>query len=206
MAALTSVVTRWLTVPVPSTTAITSQSMWSLTESPIWLDASLKVSDASKQRWGYGNSVNRGGDGETNVRDAVFGAGGRYTDSTGTKVVFNTPETIAGYEWLKDVYTNPKWAPALPPGVNAWTDPSNNQAFLAGTVGYTRNGGTVFAQANTDQPDVAKDTFFVPVPLSPVLLTVNVDSSRLSSSAINVGCIRRRCRLRASTVPRPLSR
>jgi multiple sugar transport system substrate-binding protein len=133
-----------------------------------WLDAALKVSDASKQRWGYGNSVNRSGDGETNVRDVVFGAGGRYTDQSGTKVAFNSPETIAGYEWLKDVYTNQKWAPALPPGVNAWTDISNNQALLAGTIGFTRNGGTLFASANTDAPEIAKDMFFVPVPTSPV--------------------------------------
>ena len=39
------------------------------------------------------------------------------------------------------------------------------------------------------------------LPLSSVLVTVNVDSSLRSSSASNVGRIRRRCR--ASTVPRP---
>ena len=38
------------------------------------------------------------------------------------------------------------------------------------------------------------------LPLSSVLVTVNVDSSLRSSSASTVGCIRRRCR--AFTVPR----
>jgi multiple sugar transport system substrate-binding protein len=133
-----------------------------------WLDEALKISDANQKHWGWGNTVNRSGDGETNVHDAVFQAGGRYTDQSGDKVAFNSDETIAGYTWLKDLYTNPKWAPALPPGVNAWTDPSNNQAWLAGTIGFTSNAGTVFATAQRDKPDIAKDTYLVPQPSGPV--------------------------------------
>lgn len=133
-----------------------------------WLDEALKVSDPSKQRWGWGNTVNRSGDGETNVHDVVFQAGGRYTDESGTKVVFNSDETVAAYAWLKDLYTNPKWASALPTGVNAWTDPSNNQAWLAGTIGFTSNAGTLFATAQKDKPDIAKDTFLVSQPAGPV--------------------------------------
>ena len=41
-----------------------------------------------------------------------------------------------------------------------------------------------------------------PVPLSAVLVTVNVDSRRRPSSAITVGRIRGRWRCRASTIPR----
>jgi multiple sugar transport system substrate-binding protein len=132
-----------------------------------WLDEALKISDASKKQWGWGNTVNRSGDGETNVHDAVFQAGGNYIDASGNPA-FNSEETIAGYTWLKELYTSPKWAPALPPGVSNWTDPSNNQAWLAGTIGFTSNAGTVFAQAQRDKPDIGKDTYLVQQPSGPV--------------------------------------
>jgi multiple sugar transport system substrate-binding protein len=130
-----------------------------------WLDASLQVTDPSKKRWGWGKTVNTSGDGQTDVYEPVFGAGGRYTDETGTKVAFNSDATIAGFTWLNDLYKQgSKYAAALPPGVFGWSDPSNNAAWIAGVVGLTNNAGTVFAQANHDVPDVGKDTFLVPPP------------------------------------------
>jgi len=33
----------------------------------------------------------------------------------------------------------------------SWTDPTNNEAFLAGKLAYTQNGGTVYAKAVVDQ-------------------------------------------------------
>jgi multiple sugar transport system substrate-binding protein len=123
-----------------------------------WLDACLKVSDPSKKRWGWGNTVNRSGDGQTNVYSALFQAGARVTTAD-NKVAFNSDEAVAAYDWLKDLYTNPKWANALPPGVNAWTDPSNNEAYLAGTIGFSSNAGTMFATALSEKPDIAKDTY-----------------------------------------------
>jgi multiple sugar transport system substrate-binding protein len=134
-----------------------------------FLDASVKVSDASKKHWGWGRTVNRSGDGQTDVYVAVFGAGGRFTDETGTKVVFNSDATIAAYQWLYDLYgPNSKYAAALPPGVNGWTDPSNNQAWIAGTIGFTNNAGTLFAQSVKQVPDIAKDTYLVPPTTGPV--------------------------------------
>lgn len=132
-----------------------------------WLDASIKVTNADAKRWGYGNTVNRSGDGNTNVAVPVFGAGGRLTTAD-NKVAFNSPETIAGYEWLKEIYTNPKYLAAMPPGVNAWTDPSNNEAYLAGTIGFSSNGGTMFATAMARAKEVANDTHIVPHPSGPV--------------------------------------
>lgn len=134
-----------------------------------WLDAAVKVSDSSKKRWGWGRTVNRSGDGQTNVYEPVFGAGGRYTDSSGQKVVFNSDETVAGFQWLKDVYGSAsKYKAALPPGVDGWNDTSNNQALLAGTIGFTSNAGTLFAQAVKQEPDLAKDIFLVPPPTDPI--------------------------------------
>ena len=123
-----------------------------------WLEACLKVSDPSKKHWGWGNTVNRSGDGQTMVYSVLFQAGARVTTAD-NKVAFMSDETVAAYDWLKDVYTNPKWANALPTGVNAWTDPSNNEAYLADTIGFSGNAGTMFATAMKDKPDIAKDSW-----------------------------------------------
>lgn len=123
-----------------------------------WLDACLKLSDPSKKHWGWGNTVNRSGDGQTNVYSALWQSGARVTTAD-NKVAFYSDEAIAAYDWLKDVYTNPQWAPALPTGVNAWTDPSNNEAYLAGTIAFTSNAGTLFATAMKEKPDIAADTW-----------------------------------------------
>lgn len=123
-----------------------------------WLDACLKVSDPSKKRWGWGNTVNRSGDGQTNVYSALWQSGARVTTAD-NKVSFYSDEAIAAYDWLKDLYTNPKWANALPTGVNAWTDPSNNEAYLADTIGFSSNAGTMFATAMAQKPEIANDTW-----------------------------------------------
>jgi multiple sugar transport system substrate-binding protein len=131
-----------------------------------WLEAAVKVSNADQKRWGWGNTVNRSGDGNTNVRSVIYNAGGRITN-TENKVVFNSPETIAAYEWLKDVYTNKQWEPAMPPGINAWTDPSNNEAYLAGTIGFSSNGGTMIATAFATKREIVDDTLLIPHPTGP---------------------------------------
>ena len=134
-----------------------------------WKEAALQVSDASKRQWGWGETVNRSGDGETDVSWPWFEAGNRLTDETGTKVTFNSEGSIAAFNWLKDLYTNPKWKPMLPPGVLAWDDMGNNNAYAAGTIGFTNNAGTIFAAEMKTAPDtIGKDTFLVPQPAMPI--------------------------------------
>jgi multiple sugar transport system substrate-binding protein len=132
-----------------------------------WREHALKVTDPDKKRWGWGNTVNRSGDGNTNVRAHITKAGSRITTAD-NKVAFNSPETIAGYEWLKETYSDPKWARMLPPGINAWTDPSNNEAWLAGTIGFSSNAGTMIATSAVQAKDVYADAAAVPEPTGPV--------------------------------------
>ena len=48
----------------------------------------------------------------------------------------------------------------LPPGVLAWTDSSNNEAYLGEKLAYTQNGGTVYAKAVADGLPVAEKTVY----------------------------------------------
>jgi multiple sugar transport system substrate-binding protein len=140
----------------------------SLTDFDKVREAALKISQPDKEFWGWGMTANRSGDGDTAVRNAIFMWGGQITEETAQTVVLNKEpyrtNAIAGLNWLKDIYTSPKYASMLPPGVGGWTDPSNNEAWLGGKIGITNNAGTVFAKAVVDKNPVADDTYLIMQP------------------------------------------
>ncbi|GAB4187801.1 MAG: hypothetical protein Fur005_49440 [Roseiflexaceae bacterium] len=113
-------------------------------------DAALAASDPSKEMWGWGFTMNKSGDGHGFITDVIQAFGGRFVDETGEKVTFKSPETIAAVEWLRETYTSDKYKPMLPPGIESWTDTSNNEAFLAGKIAMTANAFSVYAKAKKD--------------------------------------------------------
>jgi len=137
------------------------------------LDACRAVSAPDQDFYGWGMTVNRSGDGESLVWNIIWQWGGALADPTGQYVTLFSPETIDAMAWLSDIYMNPANQGLTPPGVNSWTDPSNNEAWLAGKIAFTSNAGTLYAQSvvdNTTLPDgtVLKDvTDFIQVPLGP---------------------------------------
>jgi multiple sugar transport system substrate-binding protein len=133
-----------------------------------WRTACLNVSDPARQRWGWGATVTRSGDGEGVVMDVLLQSGGRFTDETGTNVVFDSPDTVAAFEWLRDTFTDRAFAPMLPRDVRGWNDEANNRAWVAGQIGFTLNAGTLLAQALGEHPAVGEDTFLVPQPIGAV--------------------------------------
>jgi len=128
-------------------------------------EAALAVSDPAANMWGWGMTVNRSGDGNGLVQAVIFRYGGHLQDESGQLVTFDSPETVAALEWLKETYTAEEYQPMLPPGVLSWTDPSNNEAFLAGQTAVTQNAGTVYAKAVLDQVPFADQIAFIPNPV-----------------------------------------
>lgn len=120
-------------------------------------DACMEISDPSKELWGWGMTINRGGDGNWMAARMLHAMGATWTDETGQYVTIDSPEAVQAVEWVVDTYTNPNWEKMLPPGVLSWTDPTNNEAFLGGKVAYTQNGGTVYAKAVVDQVPFVND-------------------------------------------------
>jgi multiple sugar transport system substrate-binding protein len=127
-------------------------------------ESCMKMSDPGAKLWGWGLTVNRSGDGESIAQQSVNQWGGQLTDKEGQIVTLNSPETVAGVRWLSDIYLDKKWEKMLPPGVNAWTDPSNNEAFLAGTIAWTSNAGTMYAKAVFDKVPFAGEIKNLPAP------------------------------------------
>jgi multiple sugar transport system substrate-binding protein len=122
-------------------------------------EAALAMSDPDARFWGWGNTPNQSGDGFGFLISVIQAFGGHYTDETGLIVQFDSPETLAAVEWLAETYDrNGKYAAMLPPGVESWGDISNNEAYLAGNIGYTHNAFSVYAQAKRDGNPVFPDT------------------------------------------------
>jgi multiple sugar transport system substrate-binding protein len=137
----------------------------SLTDLDKRRDAALAISDPSKKMWGWGLTPNQSGDGYGYLIRVVQAFGGHYTDKSGRKVEFDSPETVAAFKWLAETYDRKgKYAPMLPPGIESWTDTSNNEAFLAGNVGYTANQFSVYAQAKRDKNPIFKDIVVLRAP------------------------------------------
>lgn len=116
-------------------------------------EAALAISGPDFYGWGL--TPNQSGDGFGYLIGVVQAHGGHFTDETGQIVTFDSPETVAAFEWLRETYDrNGKYAAILPPGVESWTDTSNNEAWLAGQIGYTHNAFSVYAQSKRDNNPV----------------------------------------------------
>ncbi|MBL7257305.1 extracellular solute-binding protein [Paractinoplanes lichenicola] len=121
-------------------------------------DVCLAISDPGKRRFGWGMTVNRSGDGNGMIEALINSYGGAIASNDGRKVTFDTPETVQAVTFLGDIYTNGKFKPMLPPGVASWTDTSNNENWLAGVLGYTRNSFSVYADSKTKKNPVYDNT------------------------------------------------
>jgi multiple sugar transport system substrate-binding protein len=127
-------------------------------------DSALKTSDPGQKRWGWGMTVNRSGDGNGLVQSIIFRYGGHVQDESGELVTFNSPETVAALNWIKETYTDDKYSDMLPPGVLSWTDTSNNEAFLSSQTVMTTNAGTLYAKAVFDKRPFAEEIALIPSP------------------------------------------
>ncbi len=128
-------------------------------------EAALAISDPDNGFYGWGLTVNQSGDGWGVATGIINAFLGHFTDESGTKVQFNSPETVAAYEWVAETYDrNGKYAAMLPPGVESWGDISNNEAYLAGQIGYTHNAFSVYAAAKRDNNPVFPDTVLLRQP------------------------------------------
>lgn len=125
----------------------------------LW-EGCLEVSDPDNEMYGWGVTINRGGDGDWFRRRVMHGWGAYIQDESGQFVTFDSEQMVEAMTLMTNLYMDEKWAPMLPPGVLAWTDSHNNEVYLAGKLAYTQNGGTVYGKAQLDKNPIAEITGF----------------------------------------------
>ncbi len=133
-------------------------------------DAALAMNDPANKIYGWGFSPYAAGDGSQLITHVVHSYGGAIQDKTGTKVMWNSPETIAGITFLSDIYTNPKYKVMLPPGYESWDGSGNNMAWLNGTISMTANAFTLYAKSKDDKNPVFDQTYVLQRPKGPATM------------------------------------
>jgi multiple sugar transport system substrate-binding protein len=104
--------------------------------------------------------------GDAGWTDWVLWGFGSSTIDEDQKVVIDNPQTIEALNYAKELYST------FIPGTLAWLDPSNNKAFLAGEVGLTGNGISIYYAAKNSEDaamkEVAQDIGHGDYPVGPV--------------------------------------
>jgi multiple sugar transport system substrate-binding protein len=109
-----------------------------------------------------GNAV---GDGNAWTYWLLWGHGSALVDEN-NQVIVDNPKTIEALEYAKELCST------FIDGTLSWLDPSNNKAFLAGELGLTHNGISVYYVAK-NSPDEAmrkmsEDIYHARPPVGPV--------------------------------------
>ena len=95
----------------------------------------------------------------------VWSFGGTMVNEE-NRVTINSKETIEALKYAKALYET------FIPGTNSWLDPSNNKALLAGEIGATQNGVSLYFSAkNSKDPAIAAmaaDLNHARMPIGPV--------------------------------------
>lgn len=104
------------------------------------------------------------GDANAFVHWLVWSHGGYMIDEN-QKVAINSKETIAALQYGRELYDT------FIPGTLSWLDVSNNKAMLAGEIGLTQNGVSLYnAFRNSEDPNVAalaEDVYHASMPVGP---------------------------------------
>jgi multiple sugar transport system substrate-binding protein len=93
-----------------------------------------------------------GGDARSTNYPVLWAFGGKEFEKDGKTVALESDATLKSIEWWVQIFKY------MDPGVTAWLDPDNNQAFLAGKVSATTNVNTIYLAARNDaqKGDAAK--------------------------------------------------
>ena len=128
----------------------------------------LTISKPEEEFYGWGLTINSGGDATGFIEGVIQSFGGHYTNEDTSEVTFNSPETVAAVEWISEVFLSEEFAPMVPPGILAWTDATNNEAFLAGTIGFTSNAASIYAKAKADGNPLFEDIVALETVIGPI--------------------------------------
>ena len=133
---------------------------------PDVLDVARKCQDPSKDLWGFGQTLNRCDDGNGFMQNILWDYGGSAWDKDGKPALATTflKENTAALQFAVDTIQKHK---IQPPGVMAWTDPSNNEAYMAGKLVSTNNGASLYYAMVSKKHALADKTQVVLTPGGP---------------------------------------
>ena len=136
---------------------------------PATWDDFLRVSNKIEAKYGkngmdaFGVSYGRSSDGAEFVQGVLWAYGSRMFSPDGKTVTFDSPQTVAGLQYVVNLYQNH----LTPAGVLSWDDSGNNKAFLSNQIAMTVNGSSIKSQAQTINSTLAANTGIAVYPKGP---------------------------------------
>jgi multiple sugar transport system substrate-binding protein len=126
-------------------------------------EAAVKIRDKVKGIFPIGATFNRSTDGDSLAMTLLYSHGGSLCKSDGKTVAFDSPNTLAAVKMMEKMME-----PGLqPPGVMAWTDPHNNEAWVAGKIAMTLNSVTIYMKLKQDKNPILENTKMLAMPAGP---------------------------------------
>ena len=119
---------------------------------PEVIDMAKKCQDPAKDLWGFGQTLNRSDDGNGFLQSILWAYGGSAWDKEGKPALATSflKQNLEALQFAVDTIQKHK---VQPPGVMAWTDVHNNEAYLAGKLVSTNNGASLYyAMASKKHP------------------------------------------------------
>ena len=133
---------------------------------PDVVDMAKKCQDASKDLWGFGQTLNRCDDGNGFMQAILWDYGGSVWDKEGKPALATTfkKENLEALQFAVDTIQKHK---IQPPGVMGWNDVSNNEAYMAGKLVSTNNGASLYYAMVAKKHPLAEKTQVILTPGGP---------------------------------------
>ena len=136
------------------------------TYDPDVVEMAKKCQDASKDIWGFGQTLNRCDDGNGYMQNILWDYGGGAWDKDGKPALATTfmKQNLEALQFSVDTIQKHK---IQPPGVMSWNDVSNNEAYLAGKLVSTNNGASLYYAMVAKKHPLAEKTQVILTPGGP---------------------------------------
>jgi len=133
---------------------------------PDVVEFARKTQDPAKDLYGFGQTLNRSDDGDGFMQSILWDYGGSAWDKDGKPALASTykDQNLKALQFAVDTIQKFK---IQPPGVMGWTDPSNNEAYMAGKLVTTNNGASLYYAMVSKKHELAAKTQLVLTPGGP---------------------------------------
>lgn len=126
-------------------------------------EASQKMLALDPTLTAFGMPTSASNDAESMMRALVWSFGGAMFDATGQTITWNSPETVAAYQFVADMFAEG----TIPRSTLSWDDGGNNTAYQTGRTAFTMNPPSIYQWLTENDQELLANTALIPVPRGP---------------------------------------
>ncbi len=125
--------------------------------------AAKAITEKNPQVAGLGITLSNANDAEMQMRMLVWSFGGAMFSEDGKTATWNTPETVAAYQYIADMFAEG----LIPKTVLTWDDAGNNTAYQTGRAAFIMNPASVYSWMKENDPELLASSAMIEIPKGP---------------------------------------